>query len=239
MAATAQPIDTTVHWDEAVDQPSLIVNENFLRLEVLLAAALSFEATQPGSPSEGGLYILSAAWGDEVIGTLAYYRDGAWSYWTPVSGMIKRVGATDYYMFDSDGSGIWEVFGGGGGGAVDSVNGRTGAVVLTAADVPATSNVQIGTSYTLVLADAGKLVGMDNASANSLTVPANASVPYPVDTRIDVTQDGLGQTTIVEDTDVVVRTRKTLKLEGQYAKATLIKRATNIWDLVGELEAAS
>src|SRR5690606_9197263 len=35
-------------------------------------------------------------------------------------------------------------------------------------------NVQTGTSYTLVLADAFRLVAMDNASPNTLTVPPNS-----------------------------------------------------------------
>lgn len=102
-----------------------------------------------------------------------------------------------------------------------------------------TFNSQAGTSYTLVLSDAGKMVAMENAAANTLEVPPNSSVAFPVGTRIDITQDGAGQTTVLEGSGVSVTTRKTLKLIGQNAKATLIKRATNTWDLVGELEEVS
>lgn len=98
--------------------------------------------------------------------------------------------------------------------------------------------VQTGTSYTLVLADAFKLVAMNNAGANTLTVPPNSEVAFPVGTRIDLSQDGAGQTTVVAGTGVTVRTPETLKLRKQRAKATLIKRATNTWDLEGNLEAA-
>lgn len=103
----------------------------------------------------------------------------------------------------------------------------------------APQNVQTATSYTLALSDAFKLVAMDSASANALTVPPNTSVAFPVGTRVDLSQDGAGQTTIVAGAGVTIRSRHTLLLAGQVAKATLIKRGTNLWDLVGELEPAS
>lgn len=99
-------------------------------------------------------------------------------------------------------------------------------------------NAQTGASYTLVLTDAFKLVTMGNASANTLTVPPNSSVAFPVGTRIDLGQDGAGQTTVAAGSGVTIRTPETLKLRKQWAKATLIKRATDTWDLEGNLEAA-
>mgnify|MGYP001183583193 CR=1 FL=1 len=100
-------------------------------------------------------------------------------------------------------------------------------------------NVQTGTSYTLVLADAFRMVAMDNASANTLIVPSSTSVDFPIGARIDLSQDGAGQTTVVADTGVTIRTPETLKLRKQWAKATLIKRAADTWDLEGNLEAAT
>lgn len=99
-------------------------------------------------------------------------------------------------------------------------------------------NVQTGTTYTLVLADAFKLVVMNNASANTLTVPPNSSVPFPIGTRIDLGQDGAGKTTVAPGSGVTVRTPETLSLRKQWAKAALIKRATDTWDIEGNLEAA-
>jgi hypothetical protein len=94
-------------------------------------------------------------------------------------------------------------------------------------------------SYTLVLGDANTWVRMNVASANNLTVPANSSVAFPVGTEIHVEQKGAGQTTVVADTGVTVNTSETLKLEGQYAVATLKKVATDEWTLIGYLEAAA
>jgi hypothetical protein len=55
---------------------------------------------------------------------------------------------------------------------------------LTSDKVPTvTRSVQTG-SYTLVLADAGDLVEMGSGSAQTLTIPTNASVAFPVGTKI-------------------------------------------------------
>jgi len=116
-------------------------------------------------------------------------------------------------------------------------SGQVTLAQLRAFALASPENVQTD-DYTLVLSDAFKLVAMSKGTAVNLTVPANASVPYPLLTRIDVSADGAGQVTIVEDTGVTVRTPETLKLRKQRAKATLIKRGENTWDLEGNLEAA-
>ena len=138
---------------------------------------------------------------------------------TPATGTVVIYAKTDGLMYAMDDAGTETAMGSSGSAATPE-------------------NVQTGTSYTLVLADAFKMVCMDNAVANTLTVPPNSSVAFPVGTRIDVSQDGAGQTTIASGTGVTIRTPETLKLRKQWAKATLIKRATDTWDLEGNLEAA-
>jgi hypothetical protein len=91
-------------------------------------------------------------------------------------------------------------------------------------------------SYTLVLADAGKMVTMTNASANNLTVPPNSSVAFPVNSRIDLIQYGAGQTTVVAGAGVTIfSSGSKLKLTGQYSGASLWKKATDTWVLVGDI----
>jgi hypothetical protein len=93
-------------------------------------------------------------------------------------------------------------------------------------------------NYTLALTDIGKVVEMNVASGNSLVVPANGTVAFAVGSRVDLSQIGAGQTTIVQDTGVTVRQRESkLKLAGQYAGASLYKRATNEWLVFGDLSA--
>jgi hypothetical protein len=108
---------------------------------------------------------------------------------------------------------------------------------LLSTDVPGVvHNTQTGASYTLALADAGKHVERSNASANTVTVPPNSSVAFPVGTIINISQEGAGTTTIVEGSGVSVESRGNLvALAGQYAEATLRKRGTDDWRLSGDL----
>jgi hypothetical protein len=91
-------------------------------------------------------------------------------------------------------------------------------------------------SYTLVIGDADKLVEINNASANNLTVPLNSSVAFSTGTQILLAQYGAGQTTIVATSGVTIRSNGAkLKLNAQYSGATLIKIAENEWYLFGDI----
>jgi len=116
------------------------------------------------------------------------------------------------------------------------------------ADISTTAAIDLGkladvstsaqtASYTLVLADKNKIVEMSVATANNLTVPPNSSVAYPVGAQINILQTGVGQTTIVEGAGVTVNRTPGLKLRAQWSSATLIKRATDTWVLIGDLSA--
>lgn len=96
-------------------------------------------------------------------------------------------------------------------------------------------NSQVGTTYTLVLGDAGKCVEMSNASPNTLTVPPNSSVAFPIGTNILVRQMGAGATTIAAGAGVTIRTPLTLVIGDQYATASLHKRNTDEWCLDGNI----
>ena len=98
-----------------------------------------------------------------------------------------------------------------------------------------TINVQTGTAYTLVLTDDGKLVTMDNVSANTLTIPTNASVAFPIGTRIDVIMKGAGVTTVTGDTGVTVNgvSAGGATIDGQFKGVTIRKAATDTWFMVG------
>lgn len=119
-----------------------------------------------------------------------------------------------------------------------TVNKEVTATTFKSYVLTSVENAQTGTSYTLVLSDEWKLVTMSNAGANTLTVPPNSSVAFPVGTRIDVGQDGSGQTTIAAGVGVTIHTPETLKIRKQWGKATLFKRDTDTWDVEGNLEAA-
>lgn len=96
-------------------------------------------------------------------------------------------------------------------------------------------------SYTAVLANNGQVVTMSNASANTFSIPTNASVAFPIGTQINVLQIGAGQTTIqavTSGTTSVLSTGATAaapKLRVQYSMATCIKAATDTWYVVGDI----
>ena len=115
-----------------------------------------------------------------------------------------------------------------------STNGTTTA---WSSPLEITLNAQSGTSYTTVLSDSGKLVEMSNSSANTLTVPLNSSVPYAIGSQINILQTGTGQTTVTATGGVTINATPGLKLRAQWSSATLIKRGTDTWVLVGDLSA--
>lgn len=120
--------------------------------------------------------------------------------------------------------------------------GSTDQVLVVASGAPSWAykpnvavNAQSGTAYTLALTDAGKMVEMSNASAITLTVPTNGSAAFPVGTQIDLLQTGAGTVTVGGAGVTLQSNGSKLKLNGQYAAATLIKRATDTWVLIGNL----
>jgi len=97
-----------------------------------------------------------------------------------------------------------------------------------------TLNAQTGTTYTFVLADNGKLVTLDNASAITVTVPTNASVAYATGAIINLQQIGAGQVTVAGASGVTINGTGT-KTRAQWSAASLVKTATDTWTLIGDI----
>ena len=116
------------------------------------------------------------------------------------------------------------------------------AVTIVGSSVTALSslltNAQTGNTYTLALTDANNtIVELNNASAIALTVPLNSSVAFPVGSQITLLQTGAGQVTVAGDGGVTVNATPGLKLRAQWSSATLVKRATDTWVLIGDVSA--
>lgn len=99
-------------------------------------------------------------------------------------------------------------------------------------------NAQTGTSYTLVLGDRGQTVTMNNASANTLTIPTNASVAFDTGTVVNVIMLGAGTTTISGDTGVTVNgvSAGSGDIQTQYNGVSLLKIGTNTWIASGDID---
>ena len=120
--------------------------------------------------------------------------------------------------------------------AVNLVGGTTSASAALA------FNAQTGTTYTFVLADAdNKLVTASNASAQTYSIPTNASVAFPIGTQINLIQIGAGQVTVsaaTPGTTTIVSnggTSASPKCRAQYSAMTLVKRDTDSWYAIGDI----
>lgn len=127
-------------------------------------------------------------------------------------------------------------------------SGSDGTLGIQASPIPSadinagrTINAQTGTTYTFVLADGAAagghpLVTSSNASAQTYTVPTNASVAYPTGDQIDVCQIGAGKLTLAGAGGVTVSSKgSNLSASAQYVCLTLVKTGTNTWLLLGDM----
>jgi len=105
------------------------------------------------------------------------------------------------------------------------------------AAIPFIINAQTATSYTLVAGDAGDIVEVNNSSPITVTIPTNASVPFPIGTQITLLQTGPGQITVAGPSGGTLNATPGTKLRAQWSSATLLKRATDTWVLMGDLTA--
>jgi hypothetical protein len=112
---------------------------------------------------------------------------------------------------------------------------------LTAPVINLALNAQTGTTYTFVLADNGKLVTASNASAQTYSIPTNATAAFAVGTQINLIQIGAGQVTVAAatpGTTTVLSNAATAaqpKCRNQYAALTAIKVATDTWYVIGDI----
>lgn len=172
--------------------------------------------------------------------TTATYNGAAWINNTAAGGSInngENLGAS--------GEGIFAAINGdklsfkklvAGAGVTLSSDANSVVVATAAGGASMAVNAQTGTTYTLVATDAGNAVEMNNAAANTLTIPPNSGVAFGVGTTILVRQMGAGQTTLVAGSGVtILNPHNTLKLLKQYASVALHQRAVDEWCVEGNL----
>ena len=93
---------------------------------------------------------------------------------------------------------------------------------------------QSGTTYTLVLGDAGDYIQTTSTTAVTITVPTQVSVTWAADTEIYFEQNNTGQITFVGASGVTINSSETLKTFARYSVVALKRVAENVWTLTGE-----
>ena len=97
---------------------------------------------------------------------------------------------------------------------------------------------QTGTAYTVGTADVGKLVTLSNVAAQTITIPANASVAFAIGDQINFFNLSTGTATFVAGGTAVIRSAGSkLKLADQYAVCTVVKWDTDAWVMLGNVKA--
>jgi hypothetical protein len=103
-------------------------------------------------------------------------------------------------------------------------------------DTTLSFNAQTGTSYTLVIADLGKMVTLSNASAITLTVPPSV---FSTGNIINIQQIGAGQVTLAQGSGVTITstggTSSAPKLRAQFSAASILCTGSNTFTVIGDL----
>lgn len=113
--------------------------------------------------------------------------------------------------------------------------------VQTVAATPSLTPINIQTASITLGASFVKdsFVQMNVASANTVTIPTDATYSYPIGASLDFQQMGAGQTSFVTTGLTVqaasVNGTQALKLRGQFSVATALKTAANTWAIFGDL----
>jgi hypothetical protein len=114
--------------------------------------------------------------------------------------------------------------------------GSSGAVTLATSIA---TNSQTVTSYTLALADNGKLITFNNSGATAVTIPLNSSVALPIGAAIIMAQFDTGQVTVQGASGVVVESAgassSAPKTRTLYSSIAAIQIAANNWYVTGDL----
>lgn len=98
-------------------------------------------------------------------------------------------------------------------------------------------NAQTGTSYTIQLSDLAKMITMDSSSSMTITVPPNSAHPFEIGDSVNILRKGSGTLTVQGGVGVSVNATPGLLLRAQWSSATLVKLDTNVWVLIGDLQA--
>jgi len=194
------------------------LSEDLRRLSVMVQARAASRSTPlPITGSTGQILIVPAAAGTNANALALWDGDvgaEAWVFLTPQDG--------------------WQVW----------ITDEARAVRFTGAawvEVPRPGIVTIRTlataSHVLELIDTGSILETSGASPVTVTIPAEASVPFEIGALINITQVGSGVATVQAAAGVSLNgvIGGTVALDGPWSGAALTKRGPESWVIQGAL----
>ena len=203
-------------WKDSNDQ-SLVILDTLAQGHVLNDALLA----EPASPAVGDAYILLTGpftgtnWGSDagaVANAVAIHTNvpgqpdsSPWLYITPKEGWLVYERTSNQWL---------------------EFTGTNWVVAMGRA-----VNKQTGTTYEPVLADADGVVPINNAT-HTLNIPDNATVPYPIGTRLTFPNQNAAAITVTDDAAVSYATgSQNLVTAGIAANAVaeIVKTGTDEW----------
>lgn len=112
-----------------------------------------------------------------------------------------------------------------------------GFAILNASNVVFGSTVTTYTSdVTLSLADASSFIIADTTTTLFITIPLHADVPFPVGTRIDITNSNTGTVSITTIEGVMLNAiGNYLDVDGPHGVVHLVQTAIDTWTLSGDI----
>jgi hypothetical protein len=216
---------------------NLVIDENLtINGSLFVSGSTTFVNTQSVSVTDPMLLLASNNDANAVdIGLVGRYVESSTTLYT---GLVKD---------DSDST--WKFFSGTSASPTTQLNFtgvtfdnlKAGSIELTGgitttseSDIRYTFNEETS-NYTITMSDIGKIIEMNVDSSNIVSVPLNSTVSFPIGCQVVILQTGSGQTTLTGVGGVTVNGSPGLKLRGQWASATLVKRQENAWVAIGDL----
>lgn len=204
------PVNTT--------DPAAGLNLSLLTIDMLLHLSVESigSTAPPGSPSDGARYIV----GVSPTGAWAG-RDNKLAMWIASPGYWQFRDA--HFAYNKADNIIY-------------VYTAAWGQYATQPQSIVTLKTDTTTAYTLIATDAGKCIEMNNAAANTVTIPPSSSVAFPIGTKIKVRQYGAGQTSIVAGSGVtIIKPSSTLNISARYGDIELYQRSADEWYVSGYL----
>ncbi len=204
---------------ENTTDPAAGLNLSLYIIDMLLNVSVETvgDNAPPATPNDGDRYIVgtsaTGAWAGHE-NELAMWIDNG-SYWEfRAAYSVYNKADSAIYVYAT----MWQAY---------AVSANTKKTINTQTD-----------SYTVVLLDAGKIILMNSATANDVTIPPESSENFDVGSFIDVVQLGAGQTSFVAGSGVtILNPFSALTISEQYATARITKISSDTWLVSGNITA--